>query len=87
MDNRYKTKFSTKKEDKSEFYVEVKKGIFLFLLFILYCSQTFINSVILSFNEAVTLNNVPNNKGVIIQGLFLVISYLIVNVFVNQGWL
>lgn len=51
--------------------------LLLFVLFMVVCSDYFVNTVLSSVPGA-TMGRDPTNKGVIVQGLALVVGYVVV---------
>jgi len=78
-----KSKFSI--NSTNSWYSEIKRCIFIFILFLLINSEVFITQILSKFPES-TNNIIPNNKGVVIQGLILTMCYLCISILVDQGW-
>ena len=70
----------------SSWYNEIKRCIFIFILFLLINSQVFITQVLSKFPES-TDGVIPNNKGAIIQAILLTMCYLCISILVDQGWI
>lgn len=61
----------------SEKWVRLKLLVFLYILFLLVVSDVFVFSVISQFGEKTVSGRTPTTWGVMIQGVFLVIFYII----------
>lgn len=61
----------------SELSVKIKNSILLFLLFILLSADVFIDQILAKFEGAVD-GSTPTTTGVIIQAVFLVIGYILI---------
>lgn len=64
--------------------IEYKLIILLFTTFMLLSSDVFINRVLSKFNGAVD-HRYPTNYGVLLQGMFLVLAYIIYDALVSLG--
>ena len=65
--------------------IKYKSLIFLFILFILITSDVFVNLLLKKINGAVDDAGCASPYGTIVQGLALVIGYMILNFFIDQG--
>jgi hypothetical protein len=64
-----------------------KVAIFLFIVYMILNSHSFIIQVIGRMGNTLDMNQYTNNKGTIIQGILLVICYIIVDICVEQNWI
>lgn len=64
--------------------IQYKLLIFTLLIFVLVSSDIFINRVLSKFNDAVDYKT-PTSWGVTIQGLFLVLSMIILDALVKNS--
>ena len=60
--------------------VDVRMMIMRFVVFILICSDVFVNRVLARFNGAVEMRN----YGIVLQGIALVLVYLLIDVIAAQ---
>lgn len=65
--------------------MEFKSYIVLFLLFLLVRSKPFINNLS-KINGTINSDGTPNNYGIILQGIVLVIAYMLMEVLVEHGY-
>ena len=63
--------------------IKFKSLIFLFILFIIISSDVFIEQMLDKFSNSVE-HNCPTSKGVIVQGIFLVLGFVILDTLVNS---
>jgi hypothetical protein len=70
----------------STWYKEMKRCLFIFILFLLINSQVFISQILSKFPDATDSGYNTNNKGVIIQGIILTLVYLCISILVDQEW-
>lgn len=64
--------------------VQYKLFALMFMVFILINSNAFINRALYKFSNAVEHKS-PTNWGVILQGMFLVISCILIDVSIKQN--
>lgn len=64
--------------------INFKSLIFLFILFIFISSDIFIEQILDKFGDTVEHNN-PTSKGVLIQGIMLVLGFAILDTLVNYN--
>jgi len=64
--------------------VQYKMIFFLFIIFLLLSSDAFIHRVLNKFNGAVS-NGVPNSWGTIIQGISLVLAFVMLDILNNNN--
>lgn len=64
--------------------IQYKLVLFLFLIFLIITSDVFTNRVLTSFKGAVDYKS-PTNYGAFLQGIFLVLFYIIINVGIQHG--
>jgi len=73
-----------KKKDNKNNNNIIKLIIILFLLYIIISSNLFNNTVLKLFGNKFTNNNKPTCLGIIIQGIFLVVFYMIFTHLVKE---
>lgn len=91
-DDAVEEKKSTKKKPDDLFSVvgavfswaNLKLIVFIFLIFVAICSDMFSEHVLSRFNGTVD-GRVPNTKGTLIQGVFLVLFYIMADILVQYG--
>lgn len=71
-----KDQFSAEQKN-SELSIKIKNSILLFLIFILLSTDVFIDQILAKFDGA-TDGNSPTTTGVIIQAIFLIFGYMII---------
>jgi hypothetical protein len=59
-------------------YASIKILIALFVIFVVIVSDVFVNNVVSGFGEKAVRCRTPTSWGVVLQGTFLVIFYIIV---------
>lgn len=64
-------------------HVQYKFLVLMLVVFIILSSDVFINRVLSKFSGAIDHKS-PTNWGTFLQGLFLVISMIIIDVFIRQ---
>ena len=64
--------------------IQYKQVIFLFIIFIILTSDVFINRVLSKISGAVEGKS-ASNYGTVLQGIFLVLGYILIDFGVNQG--
>lgn len=57
--------------------------LFLYLIFIIVCSDVFIDKILSKFDSAVDMH-VPTTYGTLIQGAILVVSYIFTDVLIKM---
>lgn len=62
----------------------VKKSIFLFIIFILISSDVFIDRVLTTRDNRYVEGRMCTLNGVLVQGIILVIGYILIDVLVNM---
>ena len=65
-----------------------KMIIFLFLIYIIVTSDVFINRILTNFKDSTgvyTSDVCPNTRGTVIQGLFLVLFYIVIDTLIKKG--
>lgn len=62
----------------SPFMNKIRSAIFLFIVFLLLSSDVFIDQALSRFNGAVDAG-IPTSIGVVIQGIFLVVGYILID--------
>jgi hypothetical protein len=65
-------------------HVQCKLFLFTFIIFVFLSSDTFTTRVLSKFDGAV-VGKYPSSWGVILQGIFLVIAIIIIDIFTRQG--
>lgn len=91
MDKDYE-KISFKKDKKkevteqknSEITIKIKNSVLLFLVFILLSTDVFIDQILTKFEGAVEGNS-TTTTGVIIQAIFLVIGYILIETITTSS--
>lgn len=63
--------------------IDVRMMLLRFVVFILICSDVFVNRVLARFNGAVEMRN-PTNYGIVLQGIALVLVYLLIDIIAAQ---
>lgn len=63
--------------------INIKIAVFIYLIGILLLSDVFVKNVLSQFPDAVGTMGIPTTKGTLLQLLFLVILYLIVDLLVQ----
>ncbi|AAA65317.1 B66L [African swine fever virus] len=64
--------------------MDIKRALILFLLFLVVLSNAFVDYIISNFNHAVTCRK-PTYFGIVLQGIFLVILFSIVDYLINEN--
>ncbi|MEM3062323.1 MAG: hypothetical protein QW303_02070 [Nitrososphaerota archaeon] len=64
--------------------LNLKLLFFLFLLFLLVTSNAFVDNILVKFQGAVE-NKSPTFRGVAIQGIFLILFYIILDKIIEWG--
>jgi hypothetical protein len=67
--------------------INIKIAIFIFILGLFLFSDIFIRNILSTFNGAVSDLGYPTTNGTVIQLLFLVIAYLIIDLLVQGKYL
>lgn len=67
--------------------INIKTGIFIFLLGMLIFSDIFVRTILVAFKGAVNHIEGPTTHGTIIQLTFLVLGYLIIDLLVQSKYL
>lgn len=67
--------------------IHIKIAIFIFILGLFLFSDIFVRGVLSSFNGAVNQLGFPTTHGTILQLLFLVIGYLLIDLLVQGKYL
>jgi len=68
--------------DRSILWEKIKEGLLIFLLFIVLSTDVFIDQILNKFDGAVN-SGYSTMYGTILQGIFLVIGYIIIDLLVN----
>lgn len=63
--------------------INVKYSIYIFFIFIILTSSTFVDRVLSKFSDAVVLHT-PTNYGTMIQGLCFALIYILVDVAIKN---
>ena len=71
-------------EHNSELSIKIKNSILLLLLFILLSTDVFIDQILAKFDGAVDGNS-TTTTGVIIQAIFLVIGYILIETITTSS--
>jgi len=77
---------SSEKNSDDVSYIKLKDILLLFLVFIVVCSDSFVEHILGIFPSLVK-NGIPTTSGVIIQGILVVIGFLLVMNLNNIGLL
>lgn len=64
--------------------INIKVAIFLFILGLFLFSDIFIKTILSTFSNTIDGIDYPNTKGTIIQLVFLVIAYIIIDLLVQN---
>jgi hypothetical protein len=64
--------------------IQFKFLILLFVMFVFISSDVFIDRILVSFDGATELHS-TTNYGVVLQGLFLVLGYVMLEILVDQN--
>lgn len=64
--------------------MQIKNLIFLYLAFIIVCSEPFVEHILGNF-DGLVYNNCTTNKGVLIQGILVVLVYVGLNALSDHG--
>lgn len=78
-----KDQFATEQKN-SELSIKIKNSILLFLFFILLSTDVFIDQVLAKFDGAVDGSS-PTTTGVIIQAIFLVFGYILIEMVTTSS--
>lgn len=62
--------------------INFKIAIFIFMIFIFLNTSSFIDSVLIAFDDAVD-GRQPTERGIVIQGLILTVSYITLSLLVD----
>jgi|SRR5579883_3683017 len=65
--------------------INYKMLLFLFIIFIFITSDIFVDKILSRINGTVEHTNITTNKGTFIQGLFLVLFYIIMDMLIKLG--
>lgn len=68
-------------------HINFKLAAFIFLMGLFIFSDVFVKNILAGFPDAVNLMNFPTTYGTIIQLLFLVIAYLILDLLVQGKYI
>jgi hypothetical protein len=65
----------------------LKTAVFIFILFIILCSDVFVDKVLSSSSNTLSEGRYPNTKGTVVQGIMLSLGYISIHCLVNNGYL
>lgn len=68
----------------NRFFQKFRTAFYLFIVFMLVCSDVFIDQILSRFGDSVDVN-MPTTKGVVIQSIFMVIAYILVDSLVESS--
>ncbi len=64
-------------------HINIKVALFLYLIGILLFNDVFVKNVLSQFPDAIGMMGIPTTKGTLIQLLFLVLLYLVIDLLVQ----
>jgi hypothetical protein len=67
--------------------INLKIGIFIFLIGLFIFSDVFVNTILSMFKGAISNIQLPTTYGTVIQLIFLVIAYLIIDLLVQAKYI
>ena len=65
--------------------IRYKSMVFLFILFVLITSDVFISIILKKLSGAVDDHGLASPYGTVVQGVILVIGYMLINFLIDQG--
>lgn len=64
-----------------------KTAFFIFILFILVCSDVFVDKILSTSDNRFTEGRCPTSQGAALQGVIVALSYIILHTLITVGYL
>ena len=64
--------------------IQFKLLIFIFIMFVFLSSDVFVDRILSNFDGAVELHAV-SNYGIMLQGIFMVLGYVVLQILIDQS--